>query len=347
MHGLYLVWLVHERGFPPALVATVLAAGDLCVFALEVPTGWLADRLGHRRSLIIGSFVQVCGMLLLWLAASTPVLLVSSLLVGMGDAFRSGADQALLYRSCAALGREADFQIIEARTRSVGLIALVALLVGGGGLVAVAGYTAAWLTEIALCAIGLVLACLLVEPPPASAPAHEAPDEAPSSIATERPRQRRWRIFWSLIVPGAVLDGLAGTAAFLAQTEMGAEVAGVTALVAAMTLSEAAGAWMASRLGARHVARVWRNDGRLHLLLLACGAAVFAASLVVAAGAAAAAVVLAFLPGLIGPLRAVALQRVAADGVRARIASFASACDMACSTLGLLAAGAVSARRRR
>ena len=29
MHGLYLVWLVHERGFPPALVATVLAAGDL------------------------------------------------------------------------------------------------------------------------------------------------------------------------------------------------------------------------------------------------------------------------------------------------------------------------------
>ena len=39
MHGLYLVWLVHERGFAPALVATMLAAGDLCVFVLEVPTG--------------------------------------------------------------------------------------------------------------------------------------------------------------------------------------------------------------------------------------------------------------------------------------------------------------------
>jgi len=45
-------------------------------------------------------------------------------------------------------------------------------------------------------------------------------------------------------------------------------------------------------------------------------------------------------------LRAAALQRAAADGVRARIASLASACDMACTTLGLLAAGAWSASRR-
>lgn len=335
MHGLYLVWLVHERGFSPALVATVLAAGDLCVFALEVPTGWVADRLGHRFSLIIGSFVQVCAMLVFWLAATPPTLLASSLLVAVGDAFRSGADEALLYRSCAALGREDEFQAIEARTRSVGLIALVALLLGGGGLVAVAGYAAAWMTEIALCATGLAMAWFMVEPPASLEVAGPADvDGQPASR-----QARRWSIFLSLIVPGAVLDGLASVAAFLAQTGADAEVARVTALVAAMTLSEAAGAWTA--------ARVWRNDGRLHLLLLACGTAVLAAALVSSAGVAAAAVALAFFPGLIHPLRAAALQRVAADGVRARIASFASACDMACTTLGLLAAGALSVRRKR
>src|SRR5215510_11210473 len=124
MHGLYLVWLVQERGFAPALVATVLAAGDLCVFSLEVPTGWVADRLGHRHSLIIGSFVQVCGMAAFWLADTTPALLAATLLVALGDAFRSGADEALLYRSCVALGRETDFQAIESRTASVSLLAL-------------------------------------------------------------------------------------------------------------------------------------------------------------------------------------------------------------------------------
>jgi hypothetical protein len=335
MHGLYLVWLVQERGFSPALVATVLAAGDFCVFALEVPTGWAADRLGHRRSLIIGSFVQVCGMLAFWLAASAPALLGAVLLVALGDAFRSGADEALLYRSCVALGREPEFQTIEARTGSVARIGLVALLVGGGALVAVAGYTAAWLTEIALSSIGLVIAWLMVEPPEAVA----LPENPAADRRGDRAEGATWWLMARWIVPGALLDGMIATAAFLAQTGADAEIAGATALVAAMTLSEAAGLWAA--------ARVWRNDGRLHLLLLACGAALFAVSLVVPAGAAAAAVALAFLPGLIQPLRAVALQRVAADGVRARIASFASACDMACTTLGMLAAGALSARRRR
>jgi fucose permease len=74
------------------------------VFALEVPTGWVADRLGHRVSLIIGSFVQVCAMLVFWQAATPPALLAASLLVALGDAFRSGADEALLYRSCVGAG---------------------------------------------------------------------------------------------------------------------------------------------------------------------------------------------------------------------------------------------------
>ena len=340
MHGLYLVWLTHERAFEPALVATLLAAGDLCVFALEIPTGWVADRLGHRFSLIAGSLIQVAAMAAFWLATTPPALLAAILLVALGDAFRSGAGEALLYRSCAALGRGAEFQAIEARTRSVSLVALVALLIAGGALVALAGYTAAWLAEIALSATGVVLAVRMVEAPPiARADDDGIPGEADSRARRPPGRIGHWRLLLSLTLPGACLDGLASAASFLAQTGGDGGAGTVTVLVAAITLSEAAGSWMS--------ARVWRNDGRLHLLLLACGAAVFAVSQLIPAGAAAAAVALAFLPGLIYPLRAAALQHVAGDGARARIASLASACDMACSTLGLLAAGAISTRRRR
>jgi hypothetical protein len=344
MHGVYLVWLVQERGFAPALVATLLAAGDLCVFALEVPTGWVADRLGHRHSLIVGSAVQVCAMVALWLAATPAGLLTASLLVAIGDAFRSGADEALLYRTCVALGRETDFQTIQARTDAAGLVGLVALLAAGGALVSVAGYTSAWLLEVALSTIGLALASLMVEPPPAVDKPHETGDRddasEPARTAT------RMRTFFLLIAPAALLDGVANVAAFLAQTADDVTVPGVTALVAAITLSEAAGAWVASRLGSGTPARAWRDDGRLFLLLSACGAAVSVAALVSSTGAAVAAVALAFPLGLVLPLRAAALQRMAGDGVRARVASLASACDMACTTLGLLAAGAWSARRR-
>ena len=334
LHGVYLVWLVQARGFAPALVATMLAAGDVCAFALEVPTGWLADRLGHRISLIVGSVLQVLGMLAFWQAATPAGLLTASLLVAAADAFRSGADQALLYHSCAALGREHEFQSIHARTEAVTQVALVAMLVAGGVIVSVAGYPAAFATEVACCLVGLVLACLMTEPPVGTDGEPDHDDiETNRSVAAG---PRAWAVAW-LIVPAAVLDGVAGAAAFLAQTRDGASIAGVTGLVAAITLGEAAGAWLA--------ARAWQSDGR-HLGLLAFGTAALAVPLFFLAGAAVTAVALAVVLGLILPLRAAALQRAASDGARARIASLASACDMACTTLGLLGAGAWSARRR-
>ena len=50
-------------------------------------------------------------------------------------------------------------------------------------------------------------------------------------------------------------------------------------------------------------------------------------------------IALEFLLGLAHPLRAAAVQRLAGEGVRARAASLASACDKACDTVALILAG--------
>src|SRR4030095_13681290 len=119
MHGLYLLWWVQEKQMSPAVVAATLAAGDLAIMLLEVPTGWFADRFGHRRSLIVGSFAPVLGMLCCWLRQGMPRQICARVVVALCDAFRSGADHALLYRTCVALRREVDFQRIQARTEAV------------------------------------------------------------------------------------------------------------------------------------------------------------------------------------------------------------------------------------
>src|SRR5689334_9297265 len=165
MHGLYLLWWVGERGISPAIVATILVAGDLALIGLEIPAGWFADRFGHRASLIIGSLVQVLGMLACWLGRGVTELVLAAVLVALGDAFRSGADEALLYRTCVALDREEEFQKIEARTKATGLCALVVLLMAGGAIVSHAGFAAAWAAETTLCALGLAMACCMIEPP--------------------------------------------------------------------------------------------------------------------------------------------------------------------------------------
>ena len=157
------MWWVQDKQLTPAVVATILAIGDFSVLLLEIPTGWFADRFGHRLSLVLGSSVQVAGMLGCWLAHGTTGLLFAVFLVALGDAFRSGADQALLFRTCHLLGREEEFQRIEAFTRTAELIALVGLVLAGGFVAARWSFAAAWIAETVLCAAGCVIACAMTE----------------------------------------------------------------------------------------------------------------------------------------------------------------------------------------
>jgi MFS family permease len=335
MHGLYLVWWVQEKQVPAGAVAALLAAGDLAITALEIPTGWLADKCGHRVSLIAGSCAQIAGMLLCWRGEGVPGLLAAILLVALGDAFRSGADQALLYRSCVALEREPDFQTIESRARSIQLGALVALILAGGAIVEMWGFGIGWLAEAALCTVGLSIAFAMVEPP---AGVHETSDAVQASDANssiQRPAMNVGTLL-TLVAPASLLGAVASAAAFLAQTTADADPARMAVLVAIITLAEAGGSALAVFLAPAM---------KVQLLLATFGAAAAVVAVVVPPAFLTVVVTLAFLMGVAQPLRAVAIQRLAAEHVRARAASIASACDKACVTLALVVAGALPHRR--
>ena len=330
MHGLYLLWWVQEKQMSPALVAAMLAAGDLALIGLELPTGWFADRFGHRASLMLGSAIQVSGMLWCWLGEGVSGLFTASVLVALGDAFRSGADEALLYRTCVALDREADFQRIHARTEAIALGALVAMVLAGGAIVHAGGYAFGWFAETALCSIGFGIAYAIVEPPP-----HVA--ERPEAPSSDGRRPIPYRNLITAIVPTALLGGAASAASFLAQTSGSGGPAGVAILVAAFTAAEAAGCAVAARLP--------RTSTRDQIHLAGLGAILAAIGVSAPSTLPVAALGLAFLLGVAQPLRAAAIQRLTADGVRARTASAASACDMTISALMLPLAGAWRSRR--
>jgi hypothetical protein len=177
--------------------------------------------------------------------------------------------------------------------------------------------------------VGLAIACALREPPPgADADAADAP--------AARARTIPLRVA-GLIIPAALLGSLAGVASFLAQTTDTADPFSVTVLVASIALAEAGGSAAATRLTA--------GGMRRQLVLAAAGVLLFMAGLAHPRAAVVVVPALAFLDGLAHPMRATLIQRVAADGVRARMASLASACDMTVSIVALPLAGL--ARRRR
>jgi MFS family permease len=297
--------------------------------ALEVPTGWFADRFGSRRSLILGSLLQVAGMICCWLASGVAGLVGACLLVALADALRSGADHSLLYRSCAALGHAEDFQRIEARARAIQVAVLALLTVGGGAIVTTFGFAAGWIAETLLCAMGGVIAFAMIEP----SRGEDESGEHTSSSRTKVP----WRVITLLIVPLAFLDAAASTGSFLLQTTSDRGPLAVTIVVAVIALANAVGSAFATRLPETGV--------RMQLAIAALGSVVVAAALTIPGALVPATIALSFGTGTLHPLRASAIQRLASDGVRARAASAASACDMALSTLFLLAGTWLSRRK--
>src|SRR5215470_9082759 len=221
MQGLYLLWWIQERHISASTVAVILALGDLALMTLEVPTGWFADKYGHRKSLIAGSAVQITGMLLCWLGQGVPGLLAASLLVALGDALRSGADQALLYRTCLALNREPDFQKIQGRTYAWQAAALLIQVLAGGFIVQRWGFATGWIVETAVCAVGLGIACAMIEPPRErqliSASSEPACDNNRTSL---RPKASGLR-YLAMILPAAFVATGHTATAFLAQTAGG------------------------------------------------------------------------------------------------------------------------------
>ena len=314
-----------------AVVAVLLAAGDLAITRSRFPL-LLADRFGHRVSLIRIA-IQAAGMVCCWLGEGVAGLLSAILLVALGDTLRSGADQALLYRSCLALEREPDFQRIESRSRSLQLVALVALILAGGAIVETWGFAAGWMAEAAVSAVGVAIACAMREPPPGVDASAGDVAASPADARPTRLSALNLRLFLKLIAPAALLGATAEAMAFVAQTSGETDPGKcMTMLVAVITLAEAMGAAVAARLA---------PSVRSQMVLGGLGAAVAIAGLALPAMFVPAVVALSCLEGVVEPLRAAAIERVAADHMRARAASVASACDKAAATIALVVAGSV------
>jgi hypothetical protein len=263
-------------------------------------------------------------MLCCWLGAGIPELVAASILVAIGDGFRSGADEALLFRTCAALGQESEFLKLQSRTHTLEVCALVGLVAGGGLVTTAWSFHAAWAAETVLSAFGGVCAWAMVEPPAASA--SDADGDDPNDGAPVA-----WRCLIPLILPVALLGAAASAGSFIAQTTGGASAGELTVLVALLTAAEAAGAAVSPRVPA--------GDAGGQLILAGIGALVVGAGLAMPSLFHAAVVSLAFLDGIGEPLRAVAIQRATHDRMRARAASTANACDMLFSIVALPLAG--------
>ena len=117
------------------------------VVLMEIPSGYVADRLGRKGALVVGALVMgLCPSTLLFASDFTGLALFEALL-GVAVSLISGADLALLYDTELALGRQGEApqavrNLHVAQSIAEGLAAVVCSLLVVWSMQAVSDYFA-------------------------------------------------------------------------------------------------------------------------------------------------------------------------------------------------------------
>jgi MFS family permease len=100
----------------------------------EVPTGYVADRIGRRNSLLVGALTHVVCVLAFGLLNTFWPILAVYTVWGIGRTFRSGSESAWLYDTLADQMNEDRFAHVKGRGTSVSLVVAAASSLSGGWL---------------------------------------------------------------------------------------------------------------------------------------------------------------------------------------------------------------------
>jgi MFS family permease len=134
------------------------------VVLFEIPTGYIGDRLGRKRTILLAAVINAAGWLVysslrfFWGFAAGEVIL------GLSLAFLSGTDSAVVFESLKELKREDDYCRVEGRIKGLYHLGAAFASITGGVCAVFLPVPALMLATGGVAAVSFVLALFIREP---------------------------------------------------------------------------------------------------------------------------------------------------------------------------------------
>ncbi len=149
-----------EIGMTLAEVGLSQAVFTLALLFVNIPTGWLADRFSRKACNAFGDALSAAAFTYYAFANTFTDIIVAEILIGIGVAFSTGADNGLMKAYAGETGR--DYLKLTAQTNQLRPIGEAGAMIIGGIVGAFNPRLAIALTGITYAA-GAILSCFLVE----------------------------------------------------------------------------------------------------------------------------------------------------------------------------------------
>ena len=154
----------NENGLDEFDIFLLQAIYSISVAILEIPSGYMADVVGRRTTLILGSILGTLGFVLYSISDSFSGFLIAEIILGIGGSFISGADSAMLFDTLAAADLKERYLSFEGRITSLGNIAETLAAIIGGIIAGYLSYRHVYVAQTIVASIAIPAAFLLQEP---------------------------------------------------------------------------------------------------------------------------------------------------------------------------------------
>ena len=154
-----------DRGITLAQFTVLWSMLNLSTVIFEMPTGIMADRFSRKWSVCLGILFEVIAILTILATKDYLLLAFGFLSWGVGQAFGSGANSALLYDSLKADGLEDKFHKTVGNATSLALVSGVLAAALSGVVIRTGGFIWVWWIAGVCHLLAGIMASLFREPP--------------------------------------------------------------------------------------------------------------------------------------------------------------------------------------
>lgn len=110
-------------------LAIIVVVSSIIQALLQMPAGYIADKIGNRKSIILGASISLTSPLFYAFMPNFWGGLIAAVLFFGGYAFQSGAIEAFMHNTLIALDREKQYAKVMGRAQTYGLLANTILVI--------------------------------------------------------------------------------------------------------------------------------------------------------------------------------------------------------------------------
>ena len=158
-----IVLFFQEHGLTLTEVMILQSIYSFSVALFEIPSGFIADIFGRKRTIVVSTIFTFIGFLVFSFFGGFYAFAIAQVLVGIGGSLMSGSDSAIIYDTLLETNSKNSYTKIEGRSYAIGNFseALAGIL---GGFLAVGSIYMPIYVQTAILFFSIPIAFTLIEP---------------------------------------------------------------------------------------------------------------------------------------------------------------------------------------